>query len=359
MQRDNSYYLIMSVHTNAIHTSVDSTDGILSDSFQIIAGAKELYNEVVSENDNLRSQRKKTMRVVAALTSLVVTVLTLLFSLQIVTFEQDLSSQNISSKVYPFSLKQGFNHKHSACFEVCYPADVQRLFAYTSNMSMMNEEHDVNLDLKAPFTMMIVGPTGSGKTVFVLKMMRRAHQITDYPPAEIIVCYSVWQPIYDSMRSISTPVRFHEGVLSSEDLPTDRKHRWIIVDDLMTESTNSSHSKDMANMFTRESHHRNMSVLFVSQNLFPRGGRVLSINSHYIVLFKNPRDSSSIMHLAKQISPGNVSHVVDSYKNATREPYSYLLLDLKQETSDSYRLLGKFREDETHDYAEVYVPTKL
>lgn len=52
-----------------------------------------------------------------------------------------------------------------------------------------------------------------------------------------------------------------------------------------------------------------------------------------MVLFKNPRDSSQVTHLARQMYPGRFKFVQVSLKDATAVPYGYLLIDLKQDTT--------------------------
>ena len=93
-------------------------------------------------------------------------------------------------------------------------------------------------------------------------------------------------------------------------------------------------------LFTKQSHHRNISVMFISQNLFNqgKGNRTISLNCHYMVLFKNPRDSSQIIHLAKQMYPGKPGFLKGIFQDATNEPYGYLFIDLKQNTPDHFRL---------------------
>ena len=53
-------------------------------------------------------------------------------------------------------------------------------------------------------------------------------------------------------------------------------------------------SKDsrIVNLFTLGSHHRNLSVIYIVQNLFHqgKGSRSIKKNGPYLVLFKNPRD---------------------------------------------------------------------
>ena len=47
-----------------------------------------------------------------------------------------------------------------------------------------------------------------------------------------------------------------------------------------------------------------------------------------MVFFKIPRDTSQISHLAKQMYPGKVKFIQESFENATKVPYGYLVIDL-------------------------------
>ena len=96
----------------------------------------------------------------------------------------------------------------------------------------------------------------------------------------------------------------------------------------------------IVNLFTKGSHHRNLSVIYVVQNLFHqgKGNRSISLNSHYLVLFKNPRDKLQILTLAKQMYPGRTDFFLKQYEEAVRRPYGHLLIDLKTTTQDDCRL---------------------
>ena len=65
----------------------------------------------------------------------------------------------------------------------------------------------------------------------------------------------------------------------------------IVLDDLM----DSAYSTKVSQLFTKGSHHRNISLVLITQNLFHQGpsSRDISLNSKYIVVFKNPRDDSN------------------------------------------------------------------
>ena len=201
---------------------------------------------------------------------------------------------------------------------------------------MDRDERVVDARLRSPFTMLVSGPTGSGKTVKVMELIDNADTISNPPPSQIIYCYDNWQPIFDNFARFVT---FHKGVIDVDDIPDDKKPRWLILDDLMDEVMRKPDANDL---FTKRSHHRNLSVIFLVQNLFHKNIRTISINCHYTFLAKNPRDASSVTNLAKQAFSGRSQYVLEAYREATREPHSFLLLDMRQETDDDKRLLGNY-----------------
>ena len=94
------------------------------------------------------------------------------------------------------------------------------------------------------------------------------------------------------------------------------------------------------NLLTKGSHHRNLSVIYIVQNLFNqgKGNRSISLNSHYLVLFKNPRDKLQILTLAKQMYPCETAWFIKEYEEAVRRPCGYLFVYLKSTTPDRCRL---------------------
>ena len=191
-----------------------------------------------------------------------------------------------------------------------------------------------------PFTALVAGMTGSGKTVWVQKLLEHANEMISPPPQRIIWCYSQWQPAYEQMQHSVSGIEFVKGI------PADLEEDWylnegisnlIVVDDQMAEA---SSDKRVLNLFTKGSHHRNLSVIFLLQNLFHQGkiNRTISLNSHYLVLFKNPRDKLQIMTLAKQMYPGGTESFMKKYEEAVSRPYGYLLVDLKPNTPERCRL---------------------
>ena len=66
-----------------------------------------------------------------------------------------------------------------------------------------------------------------------------------------------------------------------------------------------------------------------------------------LILFKSPRDSSQVNHLAKQMFPGHVKYMQEAFQDATKRPYGYLLCDLKPETPSDFRLRSNIFPGET------------
>lgn len=166
---------------------------------------------------------------------------------------------------------------------------------------------------------------------------------------EIIYCLPDDQPI-DPYFQKFTVVR---GI-PEQHLFKDLRPRLVVIDDLMSE-TNS----DVVDLFTKGSHHFNASVMYVTQNIFNqgKGRRTISLNTHYIVAFKNPRDRIQIQTLSRQVCPDNTRYIQEAYKDATDRAYGYLLFDLKQTTPDVYRYRTNIFPGDT-PASVVYVPKK-
>ena len=168
-------------------------------------------------------------------------------------------------------------------------------------------------------------------------------------PEEVVWCYSEYQQAYYEMQQWSN-VEFCEGMPDLEKLKSAKqKAKLLILDDLMQ----SKQKEKLTEIYTKGSHHYNLSVLTLVQNIFYSGLRTARINSHYLVLLKNPSDKLQVANLAKQLYPQNSRHLIESYHDATKDPYTYLLIDLHQLTPDLYRLRSKIFPSEI---TVIYVP---
>ena len=105
--------------------------------------------------------------------------------------------------------------------------------------------------LKHPFTGIVAKPTACGKSTRVKNLITYQKVMINPVPEHVIWFYGEWQPLY--------------------------------------------------NLFTKGSHHSNLSVLHLVQNVFDKNKhtRTISLNAHYLVIFKNPRDASQVTHSAR------------------------------------------------------------
>ena len=190
------------------------------------------------------------------------------------------------------------------------------------------------LEWRHPFTSVIAGPSSCGKTSFVVKFIGYASRIMNPPPTSITWCYGSYQTAFDSLPN----VKFVEGI---PDINQIERGSLLVLDDLMHEA-----DERVNKIFTKYSHHRNISVMFMTQNLFHKNARTITLNAHYLVLFKNPRDMAQIAHLARQMFPGKSKYMLDAFNDATLKPYSYLVVDLRADTDDAHRLRSGVFPDE-------------
>ena len=126
-------------------------------------------------------------------------------------------------------------------------------------------------------------------------MLHHRDELFEPKITKIIFCYGEYQSAFDSMMQTIPNLTFLEGYTFLEGFLNDMlcTNCLVIVDDLMSQC---SQNQSMSDLLTEGSHHRGVSVMYLTQNLFPPGRQswTISLNSHYMIVFKNPRDSLGI-----------------------------------------------------------------
>lgn len=185
--------------------------------------------------------------------------------------------------------------------------------------------------LRHPSSMLIAGPSQCGKTSLVRQMIKKKVYETNFNKVKWCYLYPA------SWFAEESEFEFVKG------LPQNfERDELIVIDDFL-------HHLDekIADLFVAGCHHRQTSVILILQNLFPRARvmRDISLNSHYLVLFKNPRDMQQTNCLGRQLYPQHTKFLVESFIKATVRPYGYLVVDLHPQTEEEYRLRESFFPD--------------
>jgi hypothetical protein len=172
-----------------------------------------------------------------------------------------------------------------------------------------------------------------GKTTFLKKVLQNQLKMFNLKFSKILWCYSE-----TAAKPNVEGVDFHRGV--PKDIENSKSTPMLIVlDDLMSEAYNAT----VSDIFTKKSHHSNISVILVLQNIFHQGAhsRDISLNAKYVILFKNPRDRQQFNCLARQVFPENPKELIRVYNEVTQSAHSYFIIDLTQDIND----LLRFRTD--------------
>src|SRR5258708_318336 len=176
-------------------------------------------------------------------------------------------------------------------------------------------EYDIkHIQFKHPFTCMVSGPTSSGKTVLVRRILSQSKYLVAGNINNVMWAYGQWQKLYNT-KIDNVKCIYNEGLPNEDDL-LQNKIDLIVIDDLMNELGSN---KKLTSLFTKGSHHNNISVIFITQNLFHQGNqiRTISLNCHYIILMKNPRDKRQIQYLGNQVFSNNTKFFIEAFNDAT------------------------------------------
>ena len=226
----------------------------------------------------------------------------------------------------PISLPQNVPKLNSKPPEYLYPNSSSSNICTSPNNSLSSNPNEINFnveDLKLihPFSLIVSGPTSSGKSTLIFQILDNLHQNTTPVIEKVVYIYGIYQDIFKKYPNIFFTDNL-EFMDCSTEVPTV-----IILDDLMSVLNNS---KKLEELFTRGVHHRKVSVVLTLQNLFYHGGvmKTLRDNAMYIALTKHIQDVSKLDTFARQLESKNSNYFKDSYADAVSKKYGYLFCDL-------------------------------
>lgn len=187
--------------------------------------------------------------------------------------------------------------------------------------------------------MMIVGPSGSGKTSFLAKHILYDTTSLLPTPQRIVYHYHTEQPgfleMYNKVLEIrGIRIQFKKGLDAfCLDDYNPKENNLICFDDLFQSTKDSD---EVAKLWYIGSHHRSITAILISHNLFPKGkvARELALNTHYLVIFSHPADRQSFRILMQRLEPTKWRAYVNFFEeDLFSKPHQHLLIDLRPETN--------------------------
>ena len=184
--------------------------------------------------------------------------------------------------------------------------------------------------LKTPFAAVISGMPLCGKSTLTKEILIHRHELFDKASDSITWCYTEPQPnLFRELETKIPTIQFHRG------LPTEYEPNSILVlDDLQSEA---GKSEDVMAAFTRKCHHANICIFILVQNFFHKNLRGITTNCHYICLFRNPRDSSTVSYLGRQLNRGKKHTALEQAYDET-VPHGHIFIDCSQNQEDKFRI---------------------
>ena len=199
----------------------------------------------------------------------------------------------------------------------------------------------MTLKLQHPFTLIVAGPNSCGKSTFVIRLIGCREQLCDVVYDNIVWCHSE-NNAPQHLKNVS----FVKGVPdfeNPENVPT-----LIVLDDLM----DSAYSTKVSELFTEGSHHRNISLVLITQNLFNQisSSRDISLNNNMQLCLRTPETR---LRLYIQLAKSILKTLLVSTKRTWT--HTYLFLDLTQSINDLLRFRTKIFPGEL---TQVFAPVQ-
>jgi hypothetical protein len=199
----------------------------------------------------------------------------------------------------------------------------------------------VAIRLSSPSCSVIFGATSCGKSHLTKRILQHCNDIYDKPVNKILYCYTVFQPLFETMEKEMPNLTFHKGAPSEQyidEFVSGGGHNVCVLDDMQSVVASSP---EMEQLFTIWSHHKSVSVLLILQNLYVSGkyARSLALQAHYLWAMKSLRDQTQLAYLSRQIYPGKSRLIPEVFADVMKmDKYPYLMIDLAPQSDDRFRL---------------------
>lgn len=187
---------------------------------------------------------------------------------------------------------------------------------------------------KLPFRMVIVAPSGSGKSNFILNLLEKFSKGKGTFNSIHLICRSKCEPLYEYLEDrTKKKVKILEGVESIPDINSfdkDLQHL-VIFDDLVMEKNQQKITE-----FYIRGRKKGISICYLSQSFY-KVPKTIRSNCNYFVILKlsGKRDLNLIMS-EFELGIGK-EELIEIYEDATKEKFNILLIDVEAGKQEKFR----------------------
>lgn len=229
------------------------------------------------------------------------------------------------------------------------------------SLVMDDNVQPINLHFKHPARILVCGPSNSGKTTLVQNIIQQWDTFFHHPVTRVVWYYAVYQPGYAKLAAMGVELR--EGLPESieDDFPTvvpSDETQIVVLDDFMKEAAKS---EKVLNLFTKDSHHKNITAFMMVQNLYHQGKHSVDIarNVSVAIFIVEMRNIMVIQRfLQSSYNKHQVREIMTWLRRETHgKPYSNFMIDFDMSTNDEHRLrLNIIPDPERGVFTRIFIP---
>ena len=185
-----------------------------------------------------------------------------------------------------------------------------------------------------PFRMVVVAPSGSGKTNFILNMLQKFSQGKGTFNTITIITKNKQEPLYEWLEDkTKKTVKILEGIENIPNLDKFNKEdqHIVIFDDLVLEK-----DQKKMNEFYIRGRKKGISVCYLSQSFF-KIPKVIRTNCNYFVILKLSGKRDLNLILSEFELDVSKQELINMYEYATKEKFNVLLIDVEAPKEKRFR----------------------
>ncbi len=205
------------------------------------------------------------------------------------------------------------------------------------------------LQIPTPARILLNSSSCGGKTSYILRLCQEWDSIFDESIKNIVIVYSVYQPLYEEFKKLGKKVFFMQGfnndLLLKKIKGFNYEHSLIFFDDL---AEILFASQAFVKYMTTFSHHMACSIAVSTQHCYiGRFSRIIQLQVTVFIMFYGGRGYSTLRSLSQDIfGAGHSDWLKNIYDDACDAPYKTLVLVLSPKVASYLRVRGSLLPDE-------------